>query len=99
MSRLTDEQVAEIAAVTDEQLHDQWSNVLAMSKQSREAFREVQQWRKLDVGTIITALMYGNPPGGWSDPKRIKRFQRAVTAAVADLERLARPSVEGDPTQ
>jgi hypothetical protein len=38
-------------------------------------------WRN-DCETLLTAAMYGNPPGGWSDPER----RAAFVAKVADIE-------------
>lgn len=44
-----------------------------------------EQWRE-DCNTLFTAWMYGNPPGGWSDPKRREDFTRDVS----DIERRLR---------
>lgn len=44
-------------------------------------------WRH-DVGTLLTALQYGCPPGGWSDPDRKAKF----VADVRDIERRLRMS-------
>jgi hypothetical protein len=36
-----------------------------------------EQW-KHDCDALITAWMYGNPPGGWSDPTRRENFTRTI---------------------
>lgn len=47
-----------------------------------QATVSLDQWLD-DVNTLMTAWMYGNPPGGWSDPTRRENFMRDV----ADVER------------
>lgn len=44
-----------------------------------------EQWLD-DCETMLTACIFGNPPGGWSDPERIKAFQDKIT----DIERRMR---------
>jgi hypothetical protein len=38
-----------------------------------------------DVSDLLTALMYGNPPGGWSDPERRQQFQDRLIDIEARL--------------
>ena len=40
-----------------------------------------EQWKD-DCETLITAWMFGNPPGGWSDKERRLAFMKKV----ADIE-------------
>jgi hypothetical protein len=44
-----------------------------------------EQWKK-DCDLLMTVIIYGNPPGGWTDPDRREQFQRAVV----DVERRLR---------
>jgi hypothetical protein len=44
-----------------------------------------ERWKN-DCDTLMTAWMYGNPPGGWSDPERCAKFSEDV----ADIERRLR---------
>jgi len=50
------------------------------------------QWLH-DCETLLTAAMYGNPPGGWSDPERRAAFQ----ADMADIEARMRAVRGGEP--
>lgn len=49
------------------------------------------QWLN-DCSTLLTAAMYGCPPGGWSDPDRCAAF----VADVADIEQRMRDYRDSD---
>lgn len=49
-----------------------------------------EQWLH-DCETLLTAAMYGTPPGGWSDPDRIQAF----LDDVADIEARMRAVHDG----
>ena len=44
---------------------------------NNDALISQEQWLD-DCETMLTACQYGNPPGGWSDPVRIREFQEKL---------------------
>lgn len=60
-----------------------------MGQRFHEALQEIERLREQvrvfheDWKDLLIVTMYGNPPGGWSDPERIARFQRELAAAEA----------------
>lgn len=48
-----------------------------------------------DYGTLLVECMYGNPPGGWSDPERIAEFHRESRDAEARHRAYAEQKAQG----
>lgn len=51
----------------------------------------LNQWLS-DCSTLLTAAMYGSPPGGWSDPERCAAFLREMSDIEARM-RAATPEI------
>jgi hypothetical protein len=64
----------------------------SVTTEDKERVVSEEQWLA-DCSLLLTAAMYGNPPGGWSDPERRAEFK----TAVAKLEWRMRAAQEGEP--